>query len=83
MLILHALTHARCSTLNGYFSNGEKNGWAAADTSDETTIDDIFYNGITTSGVFTLPVCGATEAWTNWHYYSTGAREKSDNYPCN
>ncbi|KAL4916500.1 hypothetical protein BDW62DRAFT_211907 [Aspergillus aurantiobrunneus] len=70
-------------TLNGYFANGEKNGWETADSSDDLTLDEIFFDGITTPGVFMLPVCGAVEAWTNWHYYSSGARDKTDNYPCN
>lgn len=77
------LTFAPSRTLNGYFGNGKKNGWSTADSSDEATLDDIFDSGITTAGVFTLPVCGGTEAWTNWHYYSSGARDKTDNYPCN
>lgn len=48
--------------VNGWNTNGQKNGWPTANASQATTFDDIFNLGIRTPGYVHVPVCDAETA---------------------
>lgn len=62
-----------------YVANGNKNGGAAADPSDTSTMGDLYDQDITTPGYIRLPVCSGQTAFWNWEEYSD---RTLDNWPC-
>lgn len=83
------------SAYGGYLLNGHRNGYVIPPPDKATILDGsgksgatIFPNGISTPGVFTVPVCagGAMEAATNWKKFGgvvfNPPGEKPPFYPC-
>lgn len=69
-------------SLNGFTSNGRKNGWPKADVSKSKTVNEIQDRPVRAPGVMNVPICGAVEAYSNWLDFSKLGR-LSANYPCN
>ncbi|WKT51246.1 hypothetical protein QSH57_016216 [Fusarium oxysporum f. sp. vasinfectum] len=69
--------------VNSFAGNGNANGWSMLDPSNTVDGMDLVseYN-VTAPGVVMLPVCKASEAFSNWFSFTNG-KPKSANYPCN
>ncbi|SCV50154.1 uncharacterized protein FFFS_09366 [Fusarium fujikuroi] len=68
--------------VNSFVGNGNANGWSMLDPSNTVDGMDLVseYN-VTAPGVVMLPVCTASEAFSNWFSFTNG-KSKSANYPC-
>lgn len=81
-MLNYALTPGN-RAVNSFAGNGNANGWSMLDPSNTVDGMDLVseYN-VTAPGVVMLPVCTASEAFSNWFSFTNG-KPKSANYPCN
>ncbi|OBT82848.1 hypothetical protein VE02_08437 [Pseudogymnoascus sp. 03VT05] len=66
--------------VNGYHSNGDKNGWKSADPSDTKMASTLYDLGIRSPGVVGIPVCDTKTALQNW--IDAERFGSHENYPC-
>lgn len=63
-----------------YIQNGNANGGAQTDLTDDASLDDLINQDITTPGFIGIPVCSADVAFAAWSDITLDGTE--DNYPC-
>ncbi|ERS96164.1 hypothetical protein HMPREF1624_07700 [Sporothrix schenckii ATCC 58251] len=66
-------------SVNTFKANGNKNGGKTASLGDDTTLNNLYDQDITTAGYIRLPVCSGDTAFWNWEEYSDRTLES---WPC-
>jgi hypothetical protein len=67
-------------SLRTYIQNGNANGGAQTDPTNDGSIDDLINQDVTTPGFIRLPVCSPEMAFTAWS--DTSISSDMANYPC-
>lgn len=67
-------------SLKTYAQNGNQNGGAATDPTNDGSVDDLINVDVTTPGFIRLPVCSGFVAFTAWD--DAAITSTTANYPC-
>jgi hypothetical protein len=71
------------SSLSGFRSNGNANGWGPVDLTSSAAVGDVADNGVKAAGVFSAPFCSLNEALQNLLSVVRDHKAQSKNWPCN